>query len=144
MRARSDPKPEAAGEEIEHIGGAAVGKGVADIVRRAVIDPHLHVFDMAAERLVVGGRADRLGARDDDERRAANAVELVAPIVARHQQHELADIRRIVLGGLVEKPLDEARIDLVERQAVGDRLGEKGAQPPSPRSAESSPAPESV
>ena len=54
-------------------------------------------------------------------------MEVVAPVVARHQQYEFADIGRVVLGGFVEKPLDEARIDLVERQAVGDRFGEKGA-----------------
>ena len=53
----------------------------------------------------------------------------VAPVVARHQQHEPADIGRVVLGGFVEKPFDEPRIDLVERQPLGDRLGEKAAQP---------------
>ena len=36
--------------------------------------------------------------------------DLAAPIVARHQQHEFADIGGVVLGRLVEKPLDEAGI----------------------------------
>src|SRR6516162_9148774 len=42
----SRAEPEAATEEIQHVAGTAVGEGVADIVRRAVIDPHLDVSDV--------------------------------------------------------------------------------------------------
>src|SRR5260370_40511523 len=123
----SDAEAEAAAEEIEHITGAPVGEGVADVVRRPFIDPHLDIPDLPAERLVIRGRADRLGAGHDDQRRALYAAQLIAPAVARHQQDELADIGRIVLGGLVEKPLDEPRIDLVQREAIHARFGEKTA-----------------
>src|SRR5215510_14737156 len=109
----SDSDPETADEEIEHVGGAAVWKGVTGIVRRAFIDAHLDIPDVPAERFVVCSRADRLRAGHDDQGRALDAVQLVAPVVARHRQHEFPDISRVVLGGFVEKPLHEARIDLV-------------------------------
>src|SRR5262252_7984843 len=82
---RSDTKPEAAAEKIEHVAGAAIREGVADVVRRALIDPHLDIRDVLLERLVIGGRADGLGAGYDDEGRALDPVQLVAPVVARHQ-----------------------------------------------------------
>jgi hypothetical protein len=59
-------EPEAAAEEIEDVSGATVGEGVADVVRRAFIDPHLDILDVMAERLVIRGRADRLGAPEGD------------------------------------------------------------------------------
>jgi S-formylglutathione hydrolase len=64
---QSDPETEAAAEEIEHVAGAAVGEGVADVVWGAFIDPHLDVFDAPAERLVIRGRADRLSAGHHDQ-----------------------------------------------------------------------------
>src|SRR5690348_5734680 len=44
----SDAEPEAAAEKIEDVAGAAVGKGVADIVRCPFIDPHFDVPDVPA------------------------------------------------------------------------------------------------
>ena len=58
-------KPEAAAEEVEHVAGTAVGEGIANVVRRAFIDPHLDIPDVPSERLVICGRADRLGAGND-------------------------------------------------------------------------------
>src|ERR1700722_1970299 len=36
-----DAQAKAAAEEIEHVAGTAVGEGVADVVRRTFVDPHL-------------------------------------------------------------------------------------------------------
>src|SRR5439155_2265586 len=52
----SDAEAEAAAEEIEHVLGAAVGEGVADVMRGAFVDPHLDIPDVPAERLVIRGR----------------------------------------------------------------------------------------
>src|SRR5205823_11359112 len=104
-------------------------KSVANVVRRALVDSHFDIPDVPAKRLVIRGRANRLGTGHDNHGRARDAAKLATPVVARHQKYEFADISRVVLGGLVEKPLDEAGIHLVERQPVGDGFGEEGAQP---------------
>src|SRR5271169_2796390 len=96
----SDTQPEAAAEKIEHVAGAAVGEGVADVVRGAFVDPHLDIADVPAERLVIRGRADRLGPRHEDQGGPPYSVQLIAPVVARHQQDEFADIGGIILRGL--------------------------------------------
>ena len=72
---RLGAETEAAAEEIEHVAGAALEEGVADIVRRALIDPHPDIPDAAAKGLVIGCRADRLRARHDDQRRASDAID---------------------------------------------------------------------
>src|SRR5262249_46863182 len=59
-------QPEAAAGEVEDVAGAGVGEGVADFVGGTLIDPHLDILDVMAERLVIRGRADRLGAGNDN------------------------------------------------------------------------------
>src|SRR5690242_14484400 len=105
-RRSSSALGEPAAQEVTDVLGATVRNGVADMVRQPVIGPQLAIRQFA-ERLVMGDRADRLATRHDDERRAADLLYLAAPIVARHQQHELADIGPVVAAGFVEKPIDE-------------------------------------
>src|SRR5436305_13206992 len=95
----SHAKP--AAQEVADILGTAVGNGVADIVRQAVIDPELDIAE-PAERLVIGDAADRLAAGNDDEGRSPDARDLLAPIVACHQQYEFGDMGSLVIARIVE------------------------------------------